>query len=73
MTSCVIVVSRRWPELVQQLRGRHMHLDGVEVVLDRRERQVPLEGGTDRRAPPRLETDLERQAFAVVTQPWSDR
>lgn len=66
MNSCLIIVSRRWPDLVDQLRGRHLHLDGVEVVLDRREQQVPLEARVERRAPTRIETDLERQAFVVI-------
>jgi hypothetical protein len=69
MNSCLIVVSRRWPELVEQLRGRHLHFDGVEVILDRREQQVPLPTVDDRRAPPRIETDLERQAFVVIPRP----
>jgi hypothetical protein len=68
MNSCLIIVSRRWPELVGQLRGRHLHLDGVEVILDRREEQVSRPIARDRRAPPRIETDLERQAFVVIPQ-----
>jgi hypothetical protein len=69
MNSCLIVVSRRWPELVEQLQGRHVYLDGVEVILDRRERRIPMDREAERRAPPRVETDLERQAFVVIPRP----
>jgi hypothetical protein len=69
VSHCLIVVSRNRPEVLQELQQRHIHLDGVEVILDRRQQQIPVEGGIDRRAPPRVETDLRRQAFVVITRP----
>ncbi len=65
----LIIISRDRPGLVQTLKQRlHGQIRGVEILLDRRERQISAWGGPgpDRRSTFGVRADFETNGFMVA-------
>ena len=71
MDRCLIIVSRKRPELWQELRQNYAQAQGIEIILDRRQwqRWTRPSGDSDLRSPAHIDLQLQSKGFAVVSRP----
>jgi hypothetical protein len=77
MERCLVIVARDHPELWRDLTNHYAFAEGVEVILDRRQRDrwqgaqsSDLQAlGIERRNSSSIDIELQQRPFVVVTQP----
>lgn len=71
MERCLVIVSRDRPELLETLASTYDHEGEVEILVDRRQRQLwsGMGNRADRRSPPSRDTDLQDHGFIVILRP----
>jgi hypothetical protein len=67
----LIVVSRSQPELWQRLKQHYAHVQGVDIILDRRQWQgwTRPRQDADHQSPSRSDMELQNQGFLIIPRP----